>query len=91
MSSPVPFGGDAFQPAKVAEFLAHPVTTYPTEPEAFRLLALKGALKLEILGMRRRGPSALSIVRGMGINARSAKDALPLYVAHLQALGLLAS
>lgn len=34
------------------------------DPKTFRLLALKGALKLECLGMRRsRGPSAYSIVK----------------------------
>jgi hypothetical protein len=31
--------------------------------EAARLLALRGALKMETLGMRRRGSSALSIIR----------------------------
>lgn len=35
-----------------------------TEPEFYRLLALRGALKLECLGMKRsRGPSAFSIVK----------------------------
>ncbi len=29
----------------------------------FRLIALKGALKLEILGMKRRGRSAYSIIK----------------------------
>ena len=31
--------------------------------ELFRLCALRGALKLEILGMRKRGRSAYSIVK----------------------------
>jgi hypothetical protein len=31
--------------------------------DTYRLLALKGALKLETLGMKRRGPSAYSIVK----------------------------
>lgn len=31
--------------------------------ELFRLIALKGALKLENMGMRRRGRSALSIAK----------------------------
>lgn len=31
-----------------------------------RLLALKGMLKLEMKGMRRRGRSALTILQGMG-------------------------
>lgn len=62
----------------------------PEAIEAYRLLALKGALKLESVGLRRgRGQSALSIVRAMGIKARTAKDALPLYEAHLRGLGIL--
>ena len=35
----------------------------PNEIELFRLCALKGALKLEILGMSRRGRSAYSIIK----------------------------
>ena len=31
--------------------------------DAFRLCALRGALKLEILGMRKRGQSAYSIIK----------------------------
>jgi hypothetical protein len=61
----------------------------PQDIEAYRLLALKGALKLESLGMKRRGPSALSIVRSMGIRARTAKAALPLYEAWLRETGVL--
>lgn len=32
-------------------------------PEQFRLLALRGALKLELLGMKRRGRSAYVIAK----------------------------
>jgi len=35
----------------------------PEAIDAFRLCALRGALKLEILGMRKRGQSAYSIIK----------------------------
>ena len=35
----------------------------PEQIDAFRLRALRGALKLEILGMRRKGRSVYSIVK----------------------------
>jgi hypothetical protein len=35
----------------------------PEEIEFFRLRALRSALKLEILGMKRRGQSAFSIIK----------------------------
>ena len=35
----------------------------PEEIEFYRLRALRGALKLEILGMKRRGQSACSIIK----------------------------
>lgn len=41
----------------------------------FRLLALRGAVKLEAVGLRRRGPSASSIAKkelGLGRNAKPA-------------------
>ena len=70
-------------------------TTIISTPEgisAYRLLALKGALKLESLGMKTRGPSALSIVkREHGIKARTAKEALPLYIELLKEKGILPS
>ena len=37
--------------------------TTPDDIDKFRLLTLKSALKLEILGMNRRGQSAYSIVK----------------------------
>ena len=39
------------------------VANTPDKIEMFRLLALRGALKLELVGMRRRGPSAYSIIK----------------------------
>lgn len=35
----------------------------PAQIEMFRMRALRGALKLEILGMRRKGRSAYSLVK----------------------------
>ena len=62
----------------------------PESIEAFRLLAIKGALKLESLGMRMsRGRSALSVVKAMGIKARTAKEALPLFEDYLRKRGIL--
>ncbi len=39
------------------------VLNTPAQIQAFRLLTLRSALKLEILGMKRRGPSAHSIIK----------------------------
>ena len=39
------------------------VANTPDKIEMFRLLALRGALKLELVGMCRRGPSAYSIIK----------------------------
>lgn len=39
------------------------VADTPEKIEAFRLLALKGSLKLEVAGMHRHGRSAYSIVK----------------------------
>ena len=62
----------------------------PAQINAFRLLALRGALKMESVGLKRRGPSALTLVKKeTGIKARTAKDALPLFEARLRELGLL--
>ncbi len=35
----------------------------PEKIDSYRLKVLRGALKLEILGMKRRGPSAYSIIK----------------------------
>jgi hypothetical protein len=37
-----------------------------TQIEAYRILTLRQMLKLEIKGIKRRGPSAYSILKGMG-------------------------
>ena len=51
-----------------------PMLDKPEQIDAFRLCALKGALKLEILGMRRRGPSAYAILKGeYGFKGNKAK------------------
>lgn len=63
---------------KVSTVTTHPSCTVATGPHAvelFHLLALKGALRLEGLGLRRRGRSALSIAKqttGLGTNDRAA-------------------
>ncbi len=65
--------------------------TTPEEINAYRMLAIKGALKLESLGMKGRGPSALSVVKKeFGIKARTAREALPLYIEFLKEKGILA-
>ncbi len=38
----------------------------PEKIARFRLLALRGALKLEILGMKKRGTSAYQVLKAMG-------------------------
>ena len=62
----------------------------PEGINAYRLLALKGALKLESLGMKvYHGASALKMVKAeFGIKARTAKDALPKYIAILTEMGI---
>jgi len=35
----------------------------PSQIDAFRLLTLRGALRLEVMGMKRRGRSAYAIVK----------------------------
>lgn len=58
--------------------------------KVFQLLALRGALKMEAIGMKRRGKSALSIVKSMtGLKARTAEDMVPKYDGWLQAQGIL--
>jgi hypothetical protein len=64
----------------------------PTQIQAFRLLTIRQGLKAEMVGMRltSRAPSCLSIVKKeFGIKAKTAKEALPLFEAYLQTLGLL--
>ena len=63
----------------------------PEEIEAYRLLALRGALKLESVGLKTsKGKSAFSIVKKMtGLPGRSAKELLPLYEDLLREYGIL--
>lgn len=61
----------------------------PEGIEAYRLLAIRGALKLETVGLRHSRGSALALVRAMGIKARTAKAALPLYETFLRERGIL--
>lgn len=51
--------------------------THPDDIAMFRLMTLRSALKLEVLGLKRRGASALSVLRKEGyVKARTAKAAL---------------
>lgn len=64
----------------------------PAQINAFRLLTIRQGLKAESHGFRltAKGPTCLSIVRReFGIKARTAKDALPLFEAHLVSIGVL--
>jgi hypothetical protein len=64
----------------------------PSQIQAFRLLTIRQGLKAEMVGMRltSRAPSCLSIVKKeFGIKAKTAAQALPLFEAYLQTLGLL--
>lgn len=61
----------------------------PDQIEAFRLVTLRSMLRLEAAGMKRRGPSALAIVRKeTGLKARTAAAMLPLYTAWLVEQGV---
>ena len=51
--------------------------TTPEEIDGFRLITLRSALKLEVLGMKRRGASVYSIVKkefGLKGNKQSVYD-----------------
>jgi hypothetical protein len=65
------------------------VADTPEKIEAFRLLALKGALSLEVKGMKRRGRSALSIVKAEFGLKGTAKTVLPQYENILRTRGIL--
>lgn len=74
----------------MAGFSINMIADTPDSIQAYRMLALKGALKLESLGMRRsHGQSALGIVNALGIKARTANAALPLFEAKLRQEGIL--
>jgi hypothetical protein len=55
----------------------------PEKIQFFRLCVLRGALRLEAAGMKKRGPSALSIAKGMGFKAKTAKEMLALIQAEI--------
>ena len=52
------------------------VADTPAKIAHIQLCALKGAVKLESLGMKKRGASALSIAKRMGFKAKTAKEML---------------
>ena len=49
------------------------ILTTPEQISAYRLAVLRGALKLEIAGMKGRGRTALSVLRGMGYSGNREK------------------
>lgn len=54
------------------------ILTTENQITQFQTATLIGALKLEKLGMKRKGPSALATCKKLhGIKARTAADALP--------------
>lgn len=50
--------------------------TTPEQIKMAQLLALRGALKLEMKGMTRRGRPASVILRGMGFSGRTKQQVL---------------
>ena len=49
------------------------ILTTPEQISAYHLATRRTALKLEMLGMKRRGRTALSILRGMGYSGNREK------------------
>ena len=49
------------------------ILTTPEQISTYRLAVLRGALKLEIAGMKGRGRTALSVLRGMGYSGNREK------------------
>ena len=56
----------------------------PEKIAFFTICALRGALRLESVGLKRRGASALSVAKKMGFKARTAKEAYELVNAHIR-------
>jgi len=59
------------------------VADTPDKIEMFRLLALRGALKLELVGMCRRGSSAYSVIKrefGFKGNKQKVLDQLEVHI-----------
>ncbi len=62
----------------------------PDAIHAYSMIALRSMLRLEAAGMKRRGQSALSIVKQKtGLKARTAAAMLPIYTAWLVEQGIL--
>lgn len=49
------------------------ILTTPEQISAYRLATLRGALKLDMAGMKGRGRTALSVLRGMGYSGNREK------------------
>jgi len=67
------------------------ILSTPTQVNGYRLLTLRTAVKLEVAGMKRRGPSAASIVKtefGLKKGMKPA-DVLAFLNAHIDEIGLL--
>ncbi len=59
------------------------VANTPEQIEMFRLLAMRGALKLELVGMQRRGQSVYSVIKqefGFKGNKQKVLDQFELYI-----------
>lgn len=64
--------------------------TSPDAIHAYSMIALRSMLRLEAAGMKRKGQSALAIVKAKtGLKARTAAAMLPLYSAWLVEQGYL--
>jgi hypothetical protein len=61
----------------------------PEEISAFCLLARKGAFKLELLGMKRRGQSVYSIVKGLYGFTGNKQSVYDQYCQYLRNIGVL--
>lgn len=59
------------------------VANTPEQIELFRLLAMRGALKLELVGMKRRGQSVYSLIKeefGFKGNKQKVFDQFELFI-----------
>ena len=66
------------------------VLNKPEQIEAFALLSLRGRLKLETVGLKARGQSALQIIKSKtGLSAGTAKAMQPKFDAWLIERGIL--
>ena len=66
------------------------VISTPDGITAYQLLAQKGALKLECLGMKHSsGRSVAKVIRGYGITGKTKQDLLTNFEAYLREIGVL--